>query len=75
MPFSPSLPDYLILHGAYLGTQGRTPPELGGEATPKFWEIGRGRIETVVDLLTLEELETVVQGLELIRKAEEIASA
>ena len=45
--------------------------ELGEQAITRFWRIGRERLQIVVDLLDEEQLETVVQGFELIRWAEE----
>ena len=45
--------------------------ESGEQAITRFWRIGRERIQIVVDLLDEEQLETVVQGFELIRWAEE----
>ena len=36
-----------------------------------FWRIGRERLQMVSDLLEVEQLETVVKGLQLIRSAEE----
>ena len=45
----------------------------GREATERFWRIGRERAQKLADLLEVEQLETVVQALELIRrKAEEV---
>ena len=45
--------------------------ESGEQAITRFWRIGRERLQIVVDLLDEEQLETVVQGFELIRWAEE----
>ncbi len=45
--------------------------ESGEQAIKRFWRIGRERLQIVVDLLDEEQLETVVQGFELIRWAEE----
>ena len=45
--------------------------ESGEQAITRFWRIGRERIQIVADLLDEEQLETVVQGFELIRWAEE----
>ena len=45
--------------------------ESGEQAIKRFWRIGRERLQIVVDLLDKEQLETVVQGFELIRWAEE----
>ncbi len=44
--------------------------ESGEQAITRFWRIGRERIQIVADLLDEEQLETVVQGFELIRWAE-----
>ena len=44
--------------------------ESGEQAITRFWRIGRERLQIVVDLLDEEQLETVVQGFELIRWAE-----
>ena len=44
--------------------------ESGEQAIKRFWRIGRERIQIVADLLDEEQLETVVQGFELIRWAE-----
>ena len=41
----------------------------GEIAITRFWSIGRGRIQRVVDLLDVEQLEIAVQGLEVIRAA------
>ena len=41
----------------------------GEIAITRFWRIGRGRIQRVVDLLDVEQLEIAVQGLEVIRAA------
>ena len=45
--------------------------ESGEQAITRFWRIGRERLQIVADLLDEEQLETVVQGFELIRWAEE----
>ena len=45
--------------------------ESGEQAIKRFWRIGRERLQIVADLLDEEQLETVVQGFELIRWAEE----
>ena len=45
--------------------------ESGEQAVELFWRIGRERLQIVADLLDEEQLETVVQGFELIRWAEE----
>ena len=44
--------------------------ESGEQAITRFWRIGRERLQIVADLLDEEQLETVVQGFELIRWAE-----
>lgn len=44
--------------------------ETGQQALTEFWRIGRRRLESVVDMLEVDELETVVGGLELVRKAQ-----
>ena len=44
--------------------------DTGRQAMAQFWRIGRERLQIVVDMLQVEELETVVQGLELVLKAE-----
>lgn len=44
------------------------PGEL---AIKRFWQIGRERLDLLADLLDEEQLETVVEGLELIRWAED----
>ena len=45
--------------------------ESGEQAIKRFWRIGWERLQIVADLLDEEQLETVVQGFELIRWAEE----
>ena len=45
--------------------------EQGRQAVEGFWRIGRERLQMVSDLLEVEQLETVVKGLQLIRSAEE----
>ena len=45
--------------------------ESGKQAIKRFWRIGRERLQIVVDLLDEEQLETVVQGLEYVRWAED----
>ena len=45
--------------------------ESGEQAIKRFWRIGRERLQIVVDLLDEEQLETVVQGLEYVRWAED----
>ena len=42
----------------------------GRAAAEQFWRIGRERIQAVVNLLELEQLETAVQVLELIARTE-----
>ncbi len=44
--------------------------DAGREAIGQFWRIGRHRLQAVVDILELEELKTVVEGLQVILKAE-----
>lgn len=44
--------------------------DLGRQSAAQFWSIGSERLQKVVDLLEVEDLETVVKGVELIRKAE-----
>ena len=44
--------------------------DLGRQSAAQFWSIGNERLQKVVDLLQVEDLETVVKGVELIRKAE-----
>ena len=44
--------------------------DAGREAIGQFWRIGRDRLQTVVDILDVEELERVVEGLEVVLKAE-----
>lgn len=43
--------------------------ETGRDVIAQFWRIGGDRIQLVVDLLEPEQLETVVEGLELIQGA------
>ena len=43
----------------------------GQTAVERFWRIGRERLQLVVDLLTPEQLEIAVKGVESIRRAEE----
>ena len=45
--------------------------DSGELAIKRFWQIGRERLDLLADLLDEEQLETVVNGLELIRWAEE----
>ena len=45
--------------------------ESGEQAIKRFWRIGRERLQLVADLLDEEQLETVVEGFELIRWAED----
>ena len=45
--------------------------EPGEVAIKRFWQIGRERLDLLADLLDEEQLETVVEGLELIRWAED----
>lgn len=45
----------------------------GRKVLERFWRIGRNRIVRVIDLLEVEQLETAVSGLELIRWAEDEA--
>ena len=45
--------------------------EAGEQAIKRFWQIGRERLDLLADLLDEEQLETVVEGLELIRWAED----
>ena len=45
--------------------------DRGREATQSFWRLGRERVLMLVGLLDMEQLETVVQALELIRRVEE----
>ena len=45
--------------------------ESGEQAVELFWRIGRERLQIVADLLDEEQLETVVQGLEYVRWAED----
>ena len=47
--------------------------DTGREAISRFWRIGSDRIQLVADSLDTQQLETVVQGLELIRWAEQQA--
>ncbi len=44
--------------------------DLGRDVAPRFWRIGRERIDVVVEHLEDGELETVVEGLELVYEAE-----
>lgn len=44
--------------------------DTGRHAMAQFWRIGRERLQIVVDMLQVEELETVVKGLELVLRAE-----
>lgn len=44
--------------------------DTGRRAMAQFWRIGRERLQIVVDMLQVEELETVVKGLELVLRAE-----
>ncbi len=39
----------------------------GRKATERFWRIGRERAQRMADILTVEQLESVVRALELIR--------
>ena len=43
----------------------------GRQAVERFWRIGRERLDMVVDLLDVEQLEMVVKGLQFIRSADE----
>ena len=43
----------------------------GREATQGFWRIGRERILMAADNLEVEQLETALRGLEVLRRAEE----
>ena len=45
--------------------------ESGHTAVERFWRIGRERIDMVVELLDVEQLETVVTALGLLRAAHE----
>ncbi len=45
--------------------------EMGRQAVEQFWRIGRERLQMVSDLLEVEQLETVVNGLQLLRSANE----
>ena len=45
----------------------------GHDAIYRFWRIGANRIQAVADLLDTPQLEAVVEGLELIRWADEQA--
>ena len=45
--------------------------DSGELAIKRFWQIGRERLDLLADLLDEEQLETVVEGLELIRWAED----
>ena len=43
--------------------------EAGAQVTERFWSVGRGRIDAVVDGLDEEALAIAVQGLEIVRAA------
>ena len=45
--------------------------ESGRMAVERFWRIGRDRIETVANQLSVEQLETIVLALNLLRAADE----
>ena len=45
--------------------------DSGELAIKRFWQIGRERLDLLADLLDEQQLETVVEGLELIRWAED----
>ena len=47
--------------------------DAGREAISRFWRIGADRIQAVADLLDTQQLETVVEGLEQIRCADQQA--
>ena len=44
--------------------------ETGQQQIAQFWRVGNERLQMVADLLDENELEAVVQGLELIYKAD-----
>ena len=45
--------------------------DLGEQALKRFWRLGQERLDLLADLMNEEQLETIVEGLELIRWAED----
>ena len=45
--------------------------ETGEQVTEQFWGIARERLDAVVDLIEVEDLEIAVRGLEILRAAEQ----
>ncbi len=44
--------------------------DSGEQAIKRFWQIGRERLDLLAELLNEEQLETIVEGLELVRWAD-----
>lgn len=45
--------------------------DVGRDTINRFWRVGTDRLKTVADIMEPDQLEAVVQGLELIRSAEQ----